>query len=187
MKKSSWTSIKEMLFAYFAISKMLYWAHIIVTVDNFEIAWQTIWQRFLTQDIVLIIFIVFIYFFEEKFVLKQKKWNGILAIVILTIVGYVIFCLIFVTQVWVVSWARSMPINIGSIIFSPFMLNMTIVYFVIAIAMNIKERFKKKEALKYAANIQTANIKIEMLKSLLSEGILNQEEFDNQKTKLLKA
>jgi hypothetical protein len=67
------------------------------------------------------------------------------------------------------------------------MLNWTVTFFIIMAAMTAKEHFKKKEASKYALNIQSTDIKLEMLETLLDEGALSQEEFEKQKGKLLEA
>ena len=172
-----------MLFSYLAISKMLYWINFIFA--GYEDVWRVVLQRFLTQDILIIIVVVFIYFFEHKFVLKQKKLNSTLADIITAIGGYIIFFVVALIYVMIVDSQLPTPANIWLIITSDFMINLTVVYFIIFVALTMKERFKKKEAYNYAVDIQSMDIKMEMLKTLLDDGVLSQDEFDKQEAKLL--
>ena len=183
MKKSNLKAIKMMLFSYLAVSKILYWINLISTAH--DDVWRVISQRLLEQDILIIGVIVFTYFFEHKFVLKQRKWNGFLAEIIIAIGGYLIYCILLVGYVLAVDSMLPTPANVWLIVSAPFMFNMTVLYFTVHIIMTVKERFKKKEAYEYALDIQSANIKIEMLKTLLDDGVLSQEEFDKQEEKLL--
>ena len=172
-----------MLFSYLAVSKMVYWINLITS--DYEEVWRLVWQRFLAQDVLIIVVIVFIHFFEHKLVLKQKKWNSVLADTITAIGGYVIFFVVALIYVMIVNSLPPTPANIWLIITSGFMINLTVIYFIIFVALTMKERFKKKEAYKYALDIQSMDIKVEMLKTLLDDGVLSQEEFDKQEAKLL--
>ena len=185
MKKENWSSIKEMVFAYLAISKMLYWISIIPTVNNLQGMGRVVLERLLERDFVLITFIVGIHFFEKKFILQQDRWRGVSGQIMLAISGYGMFTIILLTFIWGVGLILSTPVNMGELLSGPYMRNMTMIYFIIFGAMTVKEHFKKKEASEYALDIQSTNIKLEMLKTLLEDGALSQEEFDKQKVKLL--
>ena len=185
MKKRNWTPIKEMLFAYLAINKMLYWINIIPAASDFGGVTHVILERLIQRDIVLILVIVFIYFFEEKVILKQNRWNGFLGQIMLAVGGYGMFSIVMVTYLWVLNLILSTPVNMGTILTSPFMLEQTIIFFIIMAVLIVKEHFKKKEASNYALGIQSTNIKLEVLNTLLEDGALNQEEFERQKVKLL--
>ena len=148
MKKINWLAIKAMLFTYLAISKMVYWINLIFA--DYEEVWHLVLQRFLTQDLLIIVVIVFIHYFEHKFVLKQKKWNSVLADIITAIGGYVIFFVVVLIYALIVESLPPTPANVWLIISSDFMINLTAVYFIIFVALTMKERFKKKEAYAYA-------------------------------------
>ena len=184
VKKRKGQSIKEMLFTYLAISKILYWIGIISEGHDFEGIWRVVSQRLLEQDIVLILVVVFIHFSEKKFVLIQKKWRGILAQIVFIVSSYFMFIIIMLAYEVIISLIFSMPFNIVAFLLSADMRNWTIIFFIIAFALISKENFKKKEAAEYALDIQTSNIQLEMLEVLLADGVLSQEEFDKQKMKL---
>ena len=183
-KKRDWTPVKEMLFTYLAINKILYWISIVSAADGLAGAGQAVLHRLLGRDIVLILFIVFMYFFEYKFVLKQKKWNGIFAQIILGFGGYVMYSVTLLAYLWTLGLIFSTPFDIIGFL-STSMLYWTAIFFIVMVAMIVKEHFQKKGAHKYALNIQSAEIKLEMLEALLDDGALSQEEFDKQKVKLL--
>ena len=179
MRKGNGPSIKAMLLIYLAISKIIYWINIMPA--DFENAGRIIWERLLERDIVLIAVIVIMYFLEQKL----KKRNRLLMHIILFVGGYVIFSITLIAFVFVLNLIRSIPTDIGAILLSPFMLRWTITFFIIMVVMTVKEYVKKKEASECALDIQSTDIELEMLKSLLDDGILSQEEFDKQKAKLL--
>ena len=185
MKKINWSAIKTILFAYLAISKVVYW--VTLAFESYENMWRVILQRFLQQDILIIATIVFLYLFEEKFVLKRKKLKGVLAHAILALGGYVAFCVILIVYALIADLRLPTPANVWLIVSQPFMLNLSIVYFVAFGAITAKEHFKEKEAHNYALDLQSKSIKLEMLKSLRDGGVLSQEEFDKQETKLSEA
>ena len=176
--------VKAMLFSYLAISKLLYWINIVSTTYSLDGVWRAVLQRLLYRDIVLIIVIVFIHLFEEKLVMKQKKQNGIIMRIISSIAAYVAFVAILTVYTWVYNLIFSYPFSLGSFLLSSAMRYWTIIFFAVMCAMIAKEHFKKKEAAEYALEIQSTDIKLEMLKTLLDDGDISQEEFDKQKTKL---
>ena len=178
MKKINWSAIKKMLFAYLAVSKILYWISIIPA--DFEGVGSVIWERIVERDLVIIVIIVITYFFEKN----VKNRSGVLAHVKLLAGNYVLYTATLIIYVMIVESMPPTPANLWLIITNQFMLNATIIFFILMFALEAKERFKKKEAQEYAVEIQCTNVKLEMLKTLLDDGVLSQEEFDIQRVKL---
>ena len=179
-----------MVFAYLAISKAMYWFNIVAEAEGLDGVGSAVLDRLINQDIVIILFVIFIYTFEYMFVIKQKKWSGTLAQGILIGIGYVMFIVILFTYILVLNLTMLESFNLRSFFqgfFGGDLLTFSISYFVIAGYIFVKESFKKKEAYAYALDIQSKDIKLEMLKALLDDGILSQEDFDIQKVKLLEA
>ena len=116
VKKRNWSSLKEMLFAYLAISKILYWISIIPAASDFAGVAYAMLERLLQRDIVLIIVIVFMYYFEKKVILKQSRWDGFLGQIMLAVGGYGMYSIILVTYVWAFNWILSTPVNMGTIL-----------------------------------------------------------------------
>ena len=188
MKKEKTFPIKEMVVAYLAISKAMYWFNIIAMAEGLDGVGSAVLERLINQDIVIILFVIFIYAFEYIFVIKQKKWSGNLAQGILIGVGYVIFIVILFIYVLVLNLTLQETFNLRSFFqgfFGGDLLTFSISYFTIAGYIFVKESFKKKEAYSYALDIQSKDIRLETLKALLDDGVLSQEEFDIQKVKLI--
>ena len=183
MKKINWTPIKEMLFTYLAINKIMYWIGVIFSADGFYGVGTAVMERLLERDIVLILLLVFMYVFEYGFVLKQKKWKGVYAQIIIVLFGYVAYCAIIFAYNLVLSWIFSRPFNIAGLLMQ--MPLLTAVFFVIAGAVAAKEHFKKKMAPEYVSDAKSAEIKLEMLDELLDDGAISQEECEKQKGKIL--
>ena len=178
MKKINWLAIKKMLFTYLAVSKILYWISIIPV--DFESVGGVIWQRLIEQDLVVIAVIVITYFFDKN----VKKQNGVLAHIMFFFGNYVIYIVTLIIYIMILSSIIPTPVNLWRIMTSSFMLNWTVIFFILMVAVEAKERFKKKEAQEYALDVQCADIKLGMLKTLLEDGALTPEEFDIQKMKL---
>ena len=186
MKKETKKSIKEILFTYLAISKLLYWINIATAADSFESVGRAVSQRLINRDIVLILVIVFIFLFEKKVVMKQKNREGILAQIILAVGGYIMFGVILVGYLWILSLVFSVPFSAIDFLRAE-MISWTVIFFIIMGALIAKEHFKKKEAYEYALDVQSKNIKLEMLETLRDEKVLSQKQFDKQKEKLFEA
>ena len=188
MKKENGFPIKEMLVAYLAISKAVYWFNIITMAEGFGGVWSAVLERLIDRDIVIILFVISVYTFDYMFIMKQKKWSGNLAQAILVGIGYVVFAVIVSLYALVLNLIVQEVFNLWEflrIFFGRDFLIVSISYFVIAGFILAKESFKKKEAYAYALAIQSKDIKLEMLKALFDDGVLSQEEFDIQKVKLL--
>ena len=190
MKTDKGLPIKQMLVAYLAISKATYWFNVIAVAEGFGGVGSAVLERLIERDIVIILFVIFLYAFEYMFVMKQKKWSGNLAQAILIGIGYVMFIVILFTYVLVLNLILLESFNVRSFLgmfFRVEFINFSISYFVIAGFIWVKEFFKEKEAYAYAYElaIQNKDIKLETLKALLDDGVLSQEEFEIQKVKLL--
>ena len=181
MKKRNWVPIKSMLFTYLAVSKMIYWINLVTAVDGIENVWPAILERFMQQDLVLIVFIALTYFFDKE----VKKRNGFLKHIIYVVGNYLLFGVILITFMLITNQITPTLAILIEILLSPFMLNWSVMFFVVMGALELKELLKKKEAAEYALNIQSADIKHEMLQTLLEDGALTHEEFEKQKAKLL--
>ena len=188
MKKEKRFPIKEMFFAFLAVSKAFYYLNIIAAADGFEGVLSAMLERFLGRDIIIILLIIFIYSFDYMFVMKQKKWTGNLAQVILIAIGYVMYVAITFIYLLVLNWISSETFNMWlflELFFMGTLFSLSIVYFIIAGFIAAKEAFKKKEAYEYALDIQSNAIKLEMLKAMFDDGDLTQEAFEKQKAKLM--
>ena len=152
MKKINWSVIKKMLFTYLAVSKILYWISIIPA--DFESVGGVIWQRLIEQDLVVIVVIVITYFFDKN----VKKQNGVLAHIMFFVGNYVIYIVILIIYVMIVASIFPTPANLWEIMTSSFIYNWTIIFFILMVAVEAKERFKKKEAQEYALDVQCTNI-----------------------------
>lgn len=172
--------IKKMLFAYLAASKVLSWIETIPA--NFEGVGNVILNRLLQQDLILISFIVIMYFVEYKCI----DWDKRLANIKLFISGYVIFVVLLISNLYAQNLFFSLSINVREILLSQVMLNMSIIFFVVMVAVTVKEHIKKKDAVEYALKAQGENIKLEVLKTFLDDGVLSHEEFEKLKGKLSK-
>ena len=188
MKKEKRFPIKEMFFAFLAVSKLVYYLNIIAAADGFEGVLSAMLERFLGRDIIIILLIIFVYSFEYMFVMKQKKWTGNLAQIILIAVGYVMYVLITFIYLLMMNWISSETFNMWSFLelfFIGNLLSLSIIYFIIAGFIFVKETFKKKEAYAYALDIHSDEIKLEMLKAMLDDGDLTQEAFEKQTAMLM--
>ena len=188
VKKKGRFPIKDMVVAYLAISKAMYWLSIVAGAEGFDGVWRAVLERLIGRDIVIILLVISIYTFEYIFVIKRKKWTGNLAQAVLIAIGYVIYVVIVFAYILVLNLILQESFNLRSFLegfFRRDFLNLSISYFIIAAFIFLKESFKKKEAYTYALEIQCKDIKLETLKALLDDGVLSQEEFDIQKVKLL--
>jgi len=179
-KKRNWSPIKEMLFSYLAVAKILYYFNTIMEVENRGLGSivETVLRR-LNQDAVLIIGVVLFYYLDKFIKIKKSKYSTVLEYVIFYAVGYVmlmgvafayfgIMILIFGAEyVYVDSWGAIFGYSIVS-------------YGVVAIALNIKEYFKGKAK----PPVHSTGDKLAMLESLHNAGILTPEELASKKEML---
>jgi len=184
-KKKRWLSLKEILFSYLALSKVLYWLDMTTGVEqgDFLSIFEPIWLRMLDRDFLLIALVILL-FLLEKLIEKKSKINSIYKWVIFYAIGYAGMVGLFYGYSWIMSF-------IFTVEFPPlltFIAESILGYIVVVIILNIKIYFKSKEKGAYKADVldQDADNSLAMLKALLNRGILTQEEFD-QKKKMLPA
>ena len=186
--------LKEILFGYLALSKILYWIDMIAGAEqgDFRNAAGAVWIRLIDRDILLVI-IVILFVFLEKLLMKKFKVNGILKHVLLYVIGYVGMIGLFYMYSGVLSLFFSVD-------FPPLMetiVNNVVWYITVIITLEIKVYFKTKTKPDYDSAAQSAEgeaseslvpsftDKLAMLKSMLDDGILTQAEFDRKKERVL--
>ena len=143
--KKKWSTLKEMLFLYLAITKLLYWFSTITEMafgggiaDNiFELVMNRLW----TQDL-LILFSILIFHFMEKLKVQQLLQYAI---------AYVAFVGVIFAQIWIGDTffePEHMAGTLGGLIWEigylGFFVFFTVGFLFMAIALNVKEHFKKK-------------------------------------------
>jgi len=175
MKKTRWLAIKEMLFSYLAISKILYWLNYFNDMQV-ESAGTAVLDRFLNQDIIIIASVI-IFFVLEKFIYMKKnsKYDNIITSIKLYGIGYIALIGFF----YLYSWIMSLFLEVTFPGFWTMIGSSLIGFIVIAFLLNLKYSFKFKKT-----EYKIIDDKLTMLETLLKEGILTQDEF-NQKKKLL--
>ena len=181
--KEKRTAIWQILFSYLVVSKVIYYFEFIATALNQGGLWamrEALLTRLFTQDM-LIIIIILLTFNTEKFVAsKITKYNKAVNQVIVHIIDYVLYMGVLVIYFWVMMFFDlSQNMSWRGIFFSS-----SIVYLVIIIAIETKKYLKKKEMTGYT-HILSADEKLAMLKTLLDNSVLTQDEYDSKKETLL--
>ena len=184
-EKRRWLPLKEILFGYLALSKIIYWMEMIDVAEYGDV-WnvaETVWLRLLNRDLLLISFVI-LFVVLEKLILKKSKDRDILKQVILYVVGYAGVIGLFYLYSWIASWF--IPVYYPSLI--DLAINNIIGYALVVIVLNIKIYFKtkEKETHKTSLPVQGMDNNLAMLKTLFERGILTQEEFDRKKEKFLR-
>jgi len=179
MKKDKWSAVKEILFTYLAINKIMYWYTTIMTLNQSDLdgVGQAVLMRLLNQDLVVIMGIVMFFYLDKFISQKQSKSNNTLSIIAFYGIGYVAFLTLQVVYSWVMSWF--FPIEWYSIV--SYIPQITLGYIIVAVVLNLKYYFKSKEASVYAVSAPSTEEKLAMLQVLLDDGTLSQEEFDQKK------
>ena len=181
-KKWVWSPIKEILFTYLAISKILYWFNTIIAMNqsDLESVGVAVLNRLLYQDILLISGVILFFFLDKHIHRKRSKSRKILEHILFYGVGYV--ALMAVTLIYFL---------VMRLVFGPFEIDWGslfgytfVAYIVVAIVLNIKDYFKAKSSSGYASDAQSTDDKLAMLKALHNDGILTQDEFNQKKEKL---
>ena len=169
------TPIKEMIILYLAISKIMYWLSVVGSVDDFEGIGIALLDRFLSRDVVLIISIIFIYFLDDQLVTKRQERSKTLGFATLFIGGYLAFCGVLIVYLGALSMIFSQPANFVANIFT-----WTPGFFIIMVILVVKENVKEKaKDLEKKKMITCTNNQLEVLKTLLDDGKLTEDEFNN--------
>ena len=88
--KKSWSPIKEMLFTYLAITKVMYWMNTIMVLEQRGLSSvsQAVMNRLLNQDAILIVSVIAFYYLDKKIQLKQSKYSKVLEHIIFYTIGF---------------------------------------------------------------------------------------------------
>jgi len=180
MKK--WSPVKEILFSYLAISKILYWLNTATTFSQHDLGnvWEAVIERLLFQDFSIILGVVVFFALDKLIALKKTKNSKILEQVIYYVIGYV--ALVSVTFTYIQILSLFFTVTVYS--WSEFIAYGTIAYLVVTVVLNVKHYFKEKLKPEYTPSLESADSKISMLKLLYDDGALTQEEYENSKGRL---
>ena len=182
-KKGKRSVIWGMFFTYLVISKILYYSDLITATLNQGDLWivgEAVINRLLTHDI-LIILIILLTFNTEKFIpLKISKYSETVNSVIVHSIDYVLYMGVLALYFWAMMFFDFFQ-NLNWFVF---FIYSSVIYLIIVIVLEIKKYLKKKEVTAYGSDLSTDE-KLAMLKTLLDNGVLTQEEYDNKKEELL--
>ena len=189
VKREKWKPVMEILFTYLAISKILYWYNNVTAMGQGDVlgAIEGFLMRFVYNDLILIIGVIFFYFLDKLIVLKKSRERTVLKGIIENIVFYAVGYVVLM----VISTVYSVVLAIAAGTFGEFSWSGFIVfvgstlpaYLVVCVALAIKEYSKKKgkEIAECETDAESKDKKLSMLESLLRDGVLTQEEFDGKK------
>jgi len=194
MKKGKWSPIKEILFTYLAINKIMYWFYTITTVNqsDLESIGRFALMRLINQDLILIIGVIACYFLNKLIALKRSKYSNILEYAIFYVIGYVVLMgigFIYNLIINLIFLIQDFSLTAFVREFMGFVPSFTLGYLVVATVLETKEYFKKKgkESPDDTPSAPSTDDKLAMLKVLLDSDILGQEESDHKKQKLLQS
>ena len=190
-KKEKWLPIMEILFTYLAINKIVYWINTITAMNrsDLENVGEAVLMRLLYQDLILIIGVVAFFIIYRLLEMKKSKYSSVFAYVMLYVVGFIaitVIAFIYNLIMNLIFSAQDFSLGAFTRVFISFMPSLTIYYIIVAVVLEIKHYFKTKgkKATEKVMPIQSTEDKIAMLKVLLDDDILTQEEFDCKKEKL---
>jgi hypothetical protein len=189
MKKGKWLPVKEILFLYLAINKIMYWFIVITDMnqDGLEDVWLVVLNRFLNQDLVLIIGIIFLYLLDKRIEFTKEKYGKIVGDIITLSIGFIVLAGVYFTYYLTMSLILAEEFSIGLFVrdFIYFLPTYALAYLTVAITIEIKHYFKRKnkEPLEVPKPVQNPEDKLAMLKVLLDDGILTKEEFNLKREK----
>jgi len=183
VKKEKKPAIWRVLFLYLIASKVIYYFDFITTALNQGGLWtmgDSVLTRLLTQDI-LIILVILLTFNTETFVtLILSKYNKTVSDVTVHIIDYMLYIGALAIYFWIMLFFGLFQyVN-----WRVFLIYSSIIYVVIVIAIEGKKYLKKKEMITYVPVLSTDE-KLAMLKTLLNNSVLTQEEYDRKKETLL--
>jgi len=185
-KKGNWSAIKEMVFTYLAINKVLYWMNFIANMEQGAVGgvWQAVIARLLFQDAPLILGVVAFYFLDRAITMKRSKYSKIMENILFYAVGFVILMGIYTVYLWILSLFTTMtftPEAFGVESWAAVIVYAFVMYLVASAVLNVKQYFKDRGKADYALPANTTDDKLTMLEVLFADGVLNQEEFEEKK------
>ena len=183
-KKKSIFSLKELIVAYLAISKLMYWMNVIENLAGEQdgvtgVLWAFL-QRFLVQDLLTIWILVAMFLIEHYISNHPAITKGWARHILVYGIGYVIYVLSIVGYMNLL--ALVIYVNISS--WAEFILGFSVFYIAACFFLSAKEHVKKKEAVEILQNDADAEKSKAMLSALLTRGILTQAEYLDKIEKL---
>jgi len=154
LKKRKWLSIKNVLFTYLALNKILYWFNTVASLEqtDFRTVANVILSRFLNQDLLLILSVIAFFYLDAKIEQKKSSNSKILEYIMFYAIGYVLLLgIIVVYNVLINLIFRAENFYLAEFFreFLSFIPNITVGYIVVAVAMEIKQYFKAREKKTY--------------------------------------
>lgn len=190
--KKKWSPVKEILFTYLALNKILYWTNTITALNQSDLGnvSRIVIIRLLNQDLLIILGVITFYFLDKRIALKKSKYSNILEYVVVYSIGYVLLMGIAFVYILIFNLIfSSQSFSFGEFVrwFIALVPSYTIGYLVAVFALEIKQFFKKKgkESSTFDESAKSTDDKLDMLRVLLNDGVLTQEEFDNKSEILL--
>ena len=190
MKSKKWSPVKEILFIYLAVNKIMYWLNIFAGMEHINLAsgGAVILNRFLNQDLMLILCILLLYYLDQRIKVKSQKYHVVVHHATLYGLGYIFIAGIsFALNAYFRLIVAGDPWRVFVGDFLEFLPMATLGYIVIIVGLEIKLYLKElgKKTSKEPVLSGSAEDKLSMLKLLFDDGILSQEEFEEKKKKVL--
>jgi len=143
-KKEKRSAIWQILFAYLAVSKILYWNDTILATliqGDFRAVGEVVLNRLLGRDILIILIILLTFNTEKLVASKISKYNKVVNQIIVHIIDYVLYIGVLAIYFWMmILFGVFQNPNLGEPL-----IYYSILYVVIVVVMEIKKFFKKKE------------------------------------------
>jgi len=141
--KTKTKALMSMLFTYLAVSKILYYLSFITTTDvgNIGEMFMPLWERLISQDFLIIIFVVLSYFIEQKLLQRFAKRN-VLKHVAVHVVGYITLVALYYSYAFILG--LFLPVTLG-MPFGEMLVNIFIAYLSVAVFLEVKTWFKSKQ------------------------------------------
>jgi len=182
-KNGKWAVIWQVTFSFLVVSKVLYYSDFITSAlsrGGLLAMGEAVLNRLLTQDI-LIILIILLTFNTEKFVAsKIKKFDKSVNQIIVHIIDYVLYMGVLAIYFWAMLFFNFFQ----DFSWFVFFIYSSSIYLVIIIVLESKKYLKKKEITGHTL-ILSEDEKLSMLKTLLDNSVLTQEEYNSKKKELL--
>ncbi|MCL2227789.1 MAG: hypothetical protein FWB97_09240 [Oscillospiraceae bacterium] len=178
-KKNPAFTVKELLFAYLAISKLMYWMENVAAIyqDIFGEVWRMVLNRLLMQDIIIIWILVAMFFLDHYISTHPSVAEGPKKYVLVYGIGYVIYMASIVGYLFVLRLFIDVQIDSWAEILFSF----SIFYAIASVMMYLKERMKKKEAAMYIPAEKINKDSLVLLATLRERGVLTQDEYKSKK------
>jgi len=176
-KKPKTKALMSMLFSYLAISKILYYFSYITTTDvgNIGEMFMPLFNRLISRDFVIIVFVVVSHFIEQKLLQKLEKRN-VLKHVAVHVVGYITLVALYYSYFFILR--LFFPVT-SSMSPGEMLGNILIAYIFGAAFLEVKTWFKSKQYEK--AKPTDAEDKLSALETLHNSGVLTDDEFESKK------